>query len=154
MNNPLLPPPDRSRRCRRWIIAVLAASAIAAAGEPEIHCGQLLWPTQPSEYLPFPEGMALIYSTAPVIATAIATRSPLRVRLVYEDMVVSQRVLQDAVATIVADGRNLVCLRAAVLDSGGTDATIELAPLALDDQPLVFSCQDCTGKQGAIPSAR
>jgi hypothetical protein len=113
------------------------------AEDSYLYCGKLLWPTQREDYLPFPEGMEVSYSSQPSIVQAIEKQEKHRVRFAYEDMSISYRVMQEAVDMIIRQGTNDVCLEAGTLEESDSGVPVEISPLpAADGRVILESAPD------------
>lgn len=101
------------------------------------YCGKLLWPAQQADYLPFPEGMEVSLSSQPGIAQVIAKQAKYPIRFVYEDMLISYKVMQEAVDTIIRQGSNHVCLEAVPLEKSDSGLLPEVSPMQAEDGHVI-----------------
>ncbi len=112
-------------------------SSAVNADDSYLYCGKLLWPAQRADYLPFPEGMEVSHSSQPGIALAIAKQEKYQVRFAYEDMLISYKIMQEAVDTIIRQGSNHVCLEAGALESSETGVPLEVSPMQGEDGHVI-----------------
>jgi len=122
--------------CGFLLSAFLSTGAFAE--QSFIYCGKILWPSQREEYLPFPEGMEVTYSTEPTIAQAIKKLGKYTVHFSYEDMFISYKLMQGAVDMIITQGKNHVCLKAGILEVSRKGIPIEVSPTSSDGGRVVF----------------
>lgn len=125
------------------LLVCVCVSVAACAEQGPTFCGKILWPSQREEYLPFPEGMELTYSTESAIAKAIRESGPYTIQFSYEDMSVAYRLMEGAVARIIAEGKNHVCLQAGLLEAPEKGSPVEVSPMAQDGGDVVIDCPDC-----------
>lgn len=116
---------------------VACDSSTVDAQDSYLYCGKILWPAQRENYLPFPEGMEVSHSSQPGAAQAIDKEEKYLIRFAYEDMLISYKVMQEAVDTIIRQGSNHVCLEAGTLEKSDSGVPLEVSPLQAKDGHVI-----------------
>lgn len=110
----------------------------ADAQDSHFYCGKILWPAQREDYLPFPEGMDIDYSSHPSLAQALLKQEKHSIRFAYEDMSISYRLIRETVDMIIRLGTNAVCLEAATLETSDSEIPLTVSPMASADDRVIL----------------
>ncbi|NHN77569.1 hypothetical protein HA520_09750 [Azotobacter chroococcum] len=113
------------------------------AAEGYLYCGKLLWPAEREDYLPFPEGIEIGYSSHPALARIVEEQEKHSLRFAYQDMAITQRVMQEAVEVIIRHGSNEVCVEAGTVEASNSGLPLVISPApAADGRVVVEPAQE------------
>ncbi|GAB3393926.1 hypothetical protein [Azotobacter armeniacus] len=116
----------------------LCQSSAAEEEDSYLYCGKLLWPAEREDYLPFPEGIEIGYSSHPVLAQIVEQQEKHSLRLTYEDMAITYRIMQEAVEVIIRQGSNEVCLQAGTVEASNSGLPLAISPVPTADGRVIF----------------
>lgn len=77
--------------------------------------------------------MEVLFSTDPSVERAIRRQGSHEISFIYEDMLISYKLIQDAVRTIIKQGNNQVCLQGEMVSMSLDGISIEVSPMLGED---------------------